>query len=258
VGRAAQRAYAYFFRHRNRAPTPEGQERMEVIAENTQLGAGYSIAMRDLEMRGAGEILGNRQHGFIASVGFHLYTRLLAQAVRSQRMIRGMPQPAEEEAAAFREGYVPVNVDLPIPVGIPVDYIPDQNMRLRIYRRLVTVRDEEEIDALEAEFDDRFGHLPPAVQNLLFQLKVKLRAERAGMASVSVEADQLVLRFPPLPETAPARELPNLGPDIRAGKNAYWLPYTARLQDWRERLMYALHEIIGALPAPASVKLRMN
>ncbi|MEW6179020.1 MAG: transcription-repair coupling factor [Chloroflexota bacterium] len=78
VGRGAQRAYAYFFRHRRKPPTPEGQERLEVIAENTQLGAGYSIAMRDLEMRGAGELLGTRQHGFIASVGFHLYTRLLA------------------------------------------------------------------------------------------------------------------------------------------------------------------------------------
>ena len=79
VGRGAQRAYAYFFRHRKRPPTPEGQERLEVIAENTQLGAGYSIAMRDLEMRGAGELLGTRQHGMIAAVGFHLYTRMLAR-----------------------------------------------------------------------------------------------------------------------------------------------------------------------------------
>ena len=83
VGRGAQRAYAYFFRHKRKPPTVEGQERLEVIAENTQLGSGYSIAMRDLEMRGAGELLGTRQHGYIATVGFHLYTRLLAQAVRA-------------------------------------------------------------------------------------------------------------------------------------------------------------------------------
>ena len=209
-------------------------------------------------MRGAGELLGNRQHGMIASVGFHLYTRLLAQAVRSQRILRGLPQPAEEVAAAFREGYIPVNVDLPIPVGIPVDYIPDQNMRLRIYRRLVNVHDEQEIDALEAEFQDRFGILPPAVQNLLFQLKVKLRAEKAGLVSVTVESDQLVLRFPPLPESAPARDLPALGPEIRTGKNAYWLPFASRMQDWRERLMYALSEIVTALPPSTVVKVRMN
>src|SRR5690606_34539181 len=82
VGRGTQRAYAYFFRHRKRLPTIDGQERLETIAEYTQLGSGYSIAMRDLEMRGAGELLGTRQHGAIASVGFHLYTRLLAQAVK--------------------------------------------------------------------------------------------------------------------------------------------------------------------------------
>ena len=75
------RAYAYFFKHRKRLPTLEGQERLETIAENTQLGAGYSIAMRDLEMRGAGEMLGTRQSGYIASVGFHLYTRMLSHAV---------------------------------------------------------------------------------------------------------------------------------------------------------------------------------
>ena len=89
VGRGAARAYAYFFRHRKLSPTLEGQQRLEVIAENTQLGAGYSIAMRDLEIRGAGELLGTRQHGHIQAVGFHLYTRLLADAVRRIRIAAG-------------------------------------------------------------------------------------------------------------------------------------------------------------------------
>src|SRR5690606_37604782 len=118
VGRGAQRAYASFFRHRKKSPTPEGQERMEVIAENTQLGAGYSIAMRDLEMRGAGELLGTRQHGYIASVGFHLYTRMLAQAVRQLRSVLGLPAAALGSLDA-KEGTMPVNVDLPMSVGIP-------------------------------------------------------------------------------------------------------------------------------------------
>ena len=90
VGRGAQRAYAYFFRHRRRAPSYEGRQRMETIAENTQLGAGFNIAMRDLEIRGAGDILGSRQHGHIAAVGFHLYTSLLAEAVRGIRQKRGL------------------------------------------------------------------------------------------------------------------------------------------------------------------------
>ncbi|HEX9012385.1 MAG TPA: TRCF domain-containing protein, partial [Anaerolineaceae bacterium] len=258
VGRGAQRAYAYFFRHNKRKPTMEGQERMEVIAENTQLGAGYSIAMRDLEMRGAGEILGNRQHGFIASVGFHLYTRLLTQAVRGQRAARGLPQLPEEEAAAFREGYIPVNVELPIPVGIPVDYIPEQNMRLKIYRRLVNVRDEQEIEALRLEFADRFGPPPEAVQNLLYQLRVKLLGEKAGLASISVESDQIALHYPPLPDGQAARELPFVGPDIRAGKNSYWLPYAARLEDWKERLVRALEGVINENPPAHLLKIHEN
>src|SRR5678810_344287 len=87
VGRGASRAYSYFFRHKKLSPTLEGQQRLEVIAENTQLGAGYSIAMRDLEIRGAGDLLGTRQHGHIQAVGLHLYTRLLADAVWQIRRI---------------------------------------------------------------------------------------------------------------------------------------------------------------------------
>ncbi len=97
VGRGAQRAYAYLFRHRVKPPTIDGQERLEVLAENTQLGSGYAIAMRDLEMRGAGEMLGTRQSGYIASVGFHLYTKLLAQAVKQFRMASDLEGP--EDAA---------------------------------------------------------------------------------------------------------------------------------------------------------------
>jgi len=93
VGRGAQRAYAYFFRHRRRPPTIEGRQRLETLAENTQLGAGFSISMRDLEIRGAGDLLGNRQHGHIAAVGFHLYTRLLADAVRRMRLGSGKSLP---------------------------------------------------------------------------------------------------------------------------------------------------------------------
>ena len=130
VGRSAQKAYAYFFRLRDKAPTPEGQERLETLAENTQLGAGYSIAMRDLEMRGAGDMLGIRQHGYIASVGFHLYTKLLSQAVRELKGKNGFTQP-DEQREIFREMIIPVNVDLPLVIGIPIYYISDDDLRLK-------------------------------------------------------------------------------------------------------------------------------
>src|SRR5512133_2992415 len=202
VGRAASRAYAYFFRHRKKPPTLEGQERLEVIAENTQLGAGYSIAMRDLEIRGAGELLGHRQSGQIEAVGFHLYTRMLAAEVKKLR--RAMTAVAEGKVegelpvalipsggpfSAFEDELKePVTVDLPLAIGIPADYIHNQDLRLRIYRRIATIRDEGELEPLIAEFSDRFGPLPEMFQNLFYQMRVKLRADAAGLTSVSTES----------------------------------------------------------------------
>ena len=243
VGRGAQRAYAYFFRHRRKPPTPEGQERLEIIAENTQLGAGYSIAMRDLEMRGAGELLGSRQHGYIASVGFHLYTRMLAQAVRQIRRMSGLPDE-NLNLQNIKELSMAVAVDLSIPVGIPASYVSEQNLRLSLYRRIADIHDEGELEALAAEFEDRFGPLPEQVSNLFYQMRIKLKAEEAGLASVALEGEQLVLRFPPLPEGVSARDLPSVGLNVRIGKNAYWVPYHNGSGEWRERLCQVLSDII--------------
>lgn len=244
VGRGAQRAYGYFFRHRKKAPTIEGEERLEVLADNTQLGAGYSIAMRDLEMRGAGELLGTQQHGYIASVGFHLYTRLLAQSVKSQRIKRGLPLDETNDSLLNKEIRLPVTVELPISAGIPVSYIPSQDTRLRLYRRIADLDSETDLDAINEEFNDRFGPIPPMVEDLIFQMKVKLRAEKAGLASVGVESDQLVLRFPPLPEGMTSRSLPVLGLNERTGKNAYWLPVDLTKPTWREQLLALLEELL--------------
>ncbi len=250
VGRGAARAYAYFFRHRKLPPTVEGQERLETIAENTQLGAGYSIAMRDLEMRGAGELLGTRQSGHIAAVGFHLYTRLLAAAVRAARQSgrgglagpgSGLPEPAGSGARLPEIG-LPVNVELPLASGIPAEYIPDQNLRLRLYRRLADLTDEAGLEALTDEFKDRFGPLPEAVVSLFYQMRVKLRAEKAGLVSVGMESGQIVLHYPPLPEGTEVKRLPDLGPGVRGGKNAYWCTF-GRETDWQEKLLEVLSRL---------------
>ncbi len=244
VGRGAQRAYAYFFRHRRKPPTPEGQERLEVIAENTQLGAGYSIAMRDLEMRGAGELLGTRQHGYIASVGFHLYTRLLAQAVRQLKQVSGL-ETAELAVDEVRELSMAVAVELPLASGIPSAYVADQQVRLNLYRRIADVKDLAELDALALEFEDRFGALPEMVRNLFYQMKVKLMAQEAGLVSVAVENDQIVFRFPPLPENVEARNLPPIGGMVRVGKNAYRMPFSREDPHWQEAVL----ETIAAIQA---------
>jgi transcription-repair coupling factor (superfamily II helicase) len=240
VGRGAQRAYAYFFKHRRITPTPEGRQRLETIAENTELGAGFSIAMRDLEIRGAGDMLGTRQHGHIAAVGFHLYTRLLAEAVQRRRGDR--EAPAELDSISESLIGTTVTVDLPIPASIPSHYVPDQSMRLRLYRRMADIRTPEQVEALQEEFKDRFGPPPQAVENLLYQLKVKLLAKGAGLASVSSGNGQIVMRFPPLSEGVSERSFPNLGPTVRSGKNTLWLNRQED-EDWPTRLIKVLERL---------------
>jgi transcription-repair coupling factor (superfamily II helicase) len=130
-----------------KTPTSEGLERLETIAENIQLGAGYSIAMRDLEMRGAGNLLGTMQHGHIAAVGFHLYTRLLSEAVNA---VKKPEKPSGELKTALPyKGFRPlVTVELPISVGISTVYIADEALRLQIYRRLVDIISETELEII--------------------------------------------------------------------------------------------------------------
>jgi transcription-repair coupling factor (superfamily II helicase) len=201
--------------------------------------------MRDLEMRGAGEMLGTRQSGYIASVGFHLYTRMLTQAVRQLRRAAG-EEVEKEENAIKTSGYLPVSVDLPLSVGIPVDYIPDQSLRLQLYRRMANIEDLAELDQLREEFTDRFGPPVEQVRDLFFQLRIKLQAGRAGLVSVSAEGDQIVPRFPPLPNGVSARELPPIGLQTRSGRNAYWMKFSTDDDTWRSKLLEVLDVIISA------------
>jgi transcription-repair coupling factor (superfamily II helicase) len=234
VGRGAQRAYAYFFRHNRISPTNEGRARLETIAENTQLGSGFSIAMRDLEIRGSGDILGTRQHGHIAAVGFHLYTALLAEAARRLRMDKGMGTISAP--LTLRVAATAANVELPLPVSIPADYVPDKTTRLGLYRRMADIRSLVELDTMVEEFKDRFGSLPEMVHNLFLQLKIRLMAEQAGLASISVESNQVALRYPD--DEAPV-SLPDLGAQVRIGKTALWMAYS-NTPDWAERLLETL------------------
>jgi len=242
VGRGAQRAYAYFFKHAKRKPTAEGAERLETLAENTQLGAGFNIAMRDLEIRGAGDILGARQHGHVAAVGFHLYTRLLAEAVKRLRAESG--QPLDKDTLAFSVHRPLVAVELPLDTNIPADYVPNQEVRLGLYRRMADVASLDEIDALAEEFNDRFGPLPESVSNLLYQMRVKLLAGEAGLASISMEGNQMILRFP---EGVIPPERTDLPSRVRVGKFAYWVRFDPEGWDWPDLLVGILENLIAPL-----------
>ena len=246
VGRGTQKAYAYFFFNTRNKPTVEGLERLEVIAENTQLGSGYTIAMRDLEMRGAGDLLGTQQHGHIAAVGFHLYTRLLANAVKNIR--HEDDSLADQLRATLTEQDLRpfVSVDLPLPTSIPVNYIPDATLRLEMYRKMARISKEEEFEEIEAEFRDRFGEPPQDVLNLIWQNKIKLLAEKSGIYSITSESHQLVLRFPPLPKDIKRRKLVSLEPYWRSGKNEYWARFSLDEITWKTHLENALNTLIKA------------
>jgi transcription-repair coupling factor (superfamily II helicase) len=131
-------------------------------------------------------------------------------------------------------------VDLPIAVGIPADYIADQDLRLRLYRRIADLRDETEIEAMASEFQDRFGPLPEMVENLFFQMRVKLRAEGAGLASVNWEGGQIVLRYPASDEKKNGDRLQDLGREVRGGKSAYWCAFG---DQWQPKLLDVLSRL---------------
>ncbi len=233
VGRGAQRAYAYFFHGRLARLTHEARQRLETIREATDLGAGYTIAMRDLEIRGAGDILGTRQSGHVAAVGFDLYIRLLARAVQELRAQReGQPLPPEPLGG--------IRIDLPIPVRLPEDYVPDVRLRLQMYRRLAELGSMPQIDGMEQELADRFGPLPRAALNLMYQLRLKALARDVGVGTIGVENSRLVLR-------SGGEDYPNrqrlqriLGERAVVNRRDVWLPLE---RGWREELVAVLKKM---------------
>ncbi len=248
VGRGAARAYAYFFTDRRHRPTVDARERLDTLAEQTDLGAGYSIAMRDLEMRGAGDILGARQSGHIAAVGFHLYTRLLAQAVKR---LRGQAPPPLPEGAALAAGSLDmsISVDLPLPISIPADYVPDQDLRVQLYRRMASLSEERDILAIGAELADRFGPLPPPVENLIYQLRVKVRALKAGAESLASDSGQIVITLPAaLSETDQGYLTALLAPGARVSKNKIWLRKAESEVEWKALVLEVLEKVAANQP----------
>jgi transcription-repair coupling factor (superfamily II helicase) len=261
VGRGAARAYAYFFTDRRHKPTPDGYQRLETLSEQTDLGAGFGIAMRDLEMRGAGDVLGMRQHGHIAAVGFHLYTRLLGEAVKR---LRAQPGGAALPRAEMAPGPVslepltsaPVAVDLPIAASIPSEYVTDRGLRLRIYRRLADLRDEAALDEIRQELAERFGPPPAPVENLLYQLQVKILAGHAGVTAIGTENGQIVLTIPALGEVDQAFLGVTLGAGARVSKTKVWLGRAGEVRApnaaWRAPLLEILRQLATVTPEPVA------
>jgi transcription-repair coupling factor (superfamily II helicase) len=250
VGRSTIQAYAYFLHDRRARMTAEARERLETLRETAGIGAGYAISMRDLEMRGAGDILGAKQSGHITNVGFDLYTRLLAFEVAKLRAMRdGQPLPAPPPK--------PVVIDLPLTIGLPESYINDESLRVQLYRRVSSLDSAEAIQAFEEELTDRFGKLPAAALNLTYQVRLKLLALKLGANAITTEGNKFTIRADALerlvPQVRAVQQL--LGPDALIGRRQVAFLRRGTPEQWKARLMDVIARLIAmidAQPAPRS------
>ncbi len=181
VGRATQQAYSYFLYNKDAKLTQIQEKRLRAIFEATELGAGFRIAMKDLEIRGAGNLLGAEQSGFMNSVGFDLYCKLLAEAVQEVQGKQVETAPAG------------ASVDLPLDSYLPDEYIGDRTLKVNFYQRLANLSRPEQVDAMSAELNDRFGAPPPPVQNLLAMVRLKVEAAALGFEAIALKDNEVIL-----------------------------------------------------------------
>ncbi len=188
VGRSPRQGYAYFFSGARGKLTATTEERFAALQENTDLGAGFKIAMRDLEIRGAGELLGVKQSGGIAQVGFELYIEMLHEAVTRLE--------TREKKVRFRRESLP-EADLPVPAYLPEDYVPQEGDRLQLYRKLSNVLTLEDVESLREELRDRFGPLPAPAFNMIRILKIRVYLLQARMRGISKNESEVLIRLKP-------------------------------------------------------------
>lgn len=183
VGRGRERGYAYFLYPPEKPLTETAHERLATISQHTEMGAGMYVAMKDLEIRGAGNVLGAEQSGFIAGVGFDLYVRLMSEAVQEQK--------AKLSGAEVQEEQPDVKVELPINAHIPHDYVTSERLRLEAYKRIAAIVAPIHIDEVREELTDRYGKPPVEVENLLEVARFRIRARAAGLTDVTLQGQNI-------------------------------------------------------------------
>ncbi len=207
VGRSNRRAYAYLLIPPDTELTPLARRRLAALKEFSDLGAGFKIAALDLELRGAGNLLGGEQSGHVEAVGFELYTSMLERTVRE---LKGEAAPEEAET----------QLNLGLNIRIPAEYIPQENQRLRMYKRVAGVETEAQLNEVRGELEDRYGEPPAAVRNLLEYATLKLLAQRVGVAGIERKRDLVSIRFSANAAIDPQR----LAQFVAAQKGAQFTP----------------------------------
>src|SRR6202035_3961175 len=182
VGRSRERAYAYLLYDSAAALTAEAAQRLSALSDYTELGAGFKIAMRDLEIRGAGNLLGDEQSGHVAALGFELYMQMLDEAV-------GTLEEGEDAA----DDWEPVRLDVNVDAYVPSDYIPYEQAKVDVHRRIAAAREVADLAVLHDELEDRFGELPVPLANLIDLQRARIKFGQAGAQTVTIRGDRLAM-----------------------------------------------------------------
>ena len=235
VGRSGQRAYAYFLYDPEKSLTEQADKRLDVVADLQDLGSGFALALKDLEIRGAGNVLGEAQHGDIAAVGLETYNHLLRQAVLQARGQELAESPAQ------------VAVNLPFHALLPPEYVPDERLRLRIYQQLAGATTEAELDESARNLRQRFGPRPEELENLLLALRIRLLAAEVGARSVETDHEDVVIGFEP-GHGLPLREVAGQGAGhvVETSSNRLRLRVGRLGEGWPEVLLGLLRQLIRA------------
>jgi transcription-repair coupling factor (superfamily II helicase) len=236
VGRSTSRAYAYLLYGKDMSLTEIAQERLKTIFEATELGAGMRIAMKDLEIRGAGNLLGSAQSGHIAAVGFDLYTKLLAEQV-------DLLKARHDGSARMPIERAWPSLDVPLNAFIPPEYVLDDAVRLRLYQRFSAIEDDAQLASLVAELEDRFGSLPEPAQHLVYITSLRMRATDAAVQAVTATHDEIIVKFDRLPALNPDQLARKVGIALKRGSNQLRFVRGQGIA-WMERL----HALVSALP----------
>jgi transcription-repair coupling factor (superfamily II helicase) len=240
VGRGAQRAYAYFLHAPGHDLPPDARQRLEALADAQALGSGFRLAMRDLELRGAGEILGARQHGQVSAIGLDLYTRLLAEAIKKLQADRPAGAPAfGEELSALDPSTLPT-VDLPLDAHLPETYVAETSARTRLYRRMAVLDTLAGVEDLARELDDRFGPPPAPVANLIGILRLRVLAHLADARSVGFDGNAVVVRWRDTHALRRAALKVALPPEVRIGQHQITVPVGGPPGAWLGRVRHIL------------------
>ncbi|QGU06853.1 Transcription-repair-coupling factor [Corynebacterium occultum] len=221
VGRSRERGYAYFLYPKGAILTESSYDRLATIAQNNDLGAGMAVAMKDLEMRGAGNVLGAEQSGHIAGVGFDLYIRLVGEAVDTYRALA-----TGQVMDATDQGPKEIRIDLPVDAHIPESYINSERLRLEVYRKLAASASSTDLQLIIEEMEDRYGPIPEEVSRLLAVARLRHQARRAGITDIGVQGTRIKVHPVDLPDSKQVR-LRRLfpGSNYRAAAKAIQLPF---------------------------------